>query len=206
MCVQNEYYASTLRLSSMRPQTPLITVALILANILAFWAQLVGGGIALCYRFGLIPAQFLASGDLTPIFSSLFLHDPGTLLHLGCNMAFLAVFGAIVEREIGSLRFLAFYLAAGVAGALLHVAVDPSATVPLVGASGAVFGVMAVAGVLRPRLLGFVVAFGAVEIWRAFAGGVGDASFGCHIGGLVAGALFAALWRNDSEETWEPAR
>lgn len=189
--------ACTLRLSSMRPQTPLITVALILANILAFWAELEGDALAVCYAYGLVPAQFLASGDLTPILSSLFLHDPGALFHLGCNMAFLAVFGAVVEREIGSLRLLVLYLAAGVAGALLHVAVDPSSTLPLVGASGAVFGILAVAGVVRPPLLGFAVAFGAVEIWHAFTGGVGDVSFGCHIGGFVVGVIFAALWRDE---------
>ena len=190
----------------MIPRTfPLVTLSLILANLVAFQAELAGGGLAVCYALGLVPAEFLASGDLAPIFSSLFLHDPETLLHLGCNMAFLAVFGAIVEGELGSLRFLALYLAAGVAGALLHVAVDPGSTLPLVGASGAIFGVMAVAGVVRPPLLGFAVAFGAVEIWHAFAGGVGDVSFGCHLGGLIAGAVFAALWRNDVNDALETA-
>lgn len=176
---------------------PVATFGLILANLAAFQAELAAGGLSSCYAHGLVPAQFLETGDLAPVFSSLFLHDPGTVFHLGCNMAFLAVFGTVVEREIGSLRFLAFYLAAGVAGGLLHIAVDPSATTPLVGASGAIFGLVAVAGVLRPPLLGFAVAFGAVEIWHAFTGGVGDVSFGCHLGGLIAGAVFAALWRDD---------
>ena len=74
---------------------------------------------------------------------------------------------------------------------------DPSATEPLVGASGAIFGLVAVAAALRPPLLGFAVAFGAVEVFHAFTGGAGTASFGCHIGGLCAGVLFAALWRDE---------
>jgi membrane associated rhomboid family serine protease len=113
-------------------------------------------------------------------------------------MAFLAVFGTLVEGSLGFLRFLTLYLVAGVAGALLHVAVDPVATIPLVGASGCVFGILAVAGVLRPHLLGFVMAFAGIEIWHAFAGGAENVSFACHLGGLGAGALFAALWREDN--------
>jgi len=182
----------------MRP--PIATIALILANTAVFSLERAQGGLDACYAHGLIPAKFLATGDAAPIVSSLFLHDPGTVFHLGCNMAFLALFGAVVEREIGALRLVCLFLAAGVLGGLLHVAVSPSAVEPLVGASGAVFGVMAVAGVLRPRLLGFVLAFGAVEVFHAFTGGVGNVSFGCHIGGLVAGALFAALWRDDALE------
>ncbi len=188
----------------MAPRTlPLVTLGLILANLAVFGLELAQGGLDACYAYGLVPAQLMASGDLTPIFSSLFLHDPEALFHLGCNMAFLTVFGTVVEREIGSLPYLALYLAAGVAGALLHVAVDPSSTLPLVGASGAVFGLVAVAGVVRPPLLGFAVAFGAVEVWHAFTGSVDDVSFGCHIGGFVMGVVFAALWRD--EGTWETA-
>lgn len=172
---------------------PLITIALIIANVAIFGLELAHGGLDVCYAHGLIPAKFLASGELSAVFSSLFLHDPETLLHLGCNMAFLAIFGTVVEREIGSLRFLALFLAAGVLGGLLHVAVAPGATEPLVGASGAVFGVLAVAAVLRPSLLGFVAAMGAVEVFHACTGGVGDVSFGCHIGGLAAGVLFAPV-------------
>jgi membrane associated rhomboid family serine protease len=178
----------------------MVTVALILANLLAFAWELSQGGLEACYAHGLVPAKFLATGEVAPLVTSVFLHDPGTLFHLGCNMAFLAVFGPVVEREIGSLRLLALFLAAGVAGALMHVAVAPEATEPLVGASGAVFGVLTVAGVVRPRLLGFALAFGAVEVWHAFAGGAEGVSFGCHLGGLVAGALFAALWRDDALE------
>lgn len=174
---------------------PIATALLILANIAVFWLE---GGIDACYAHGLAPAKFLATGGVAPLVTSLFLHDPGTVLHLGCNMAFLALFGTVVERDLGALRLLALFLAGGILGGLLHVAVAPGATEPLVGASGAVFGVMAVAGILRPRLVGFAVAMGAIEVFHAFAGGVEGVSFGCHIGGLVAGVLFGALWRDDA--------
>jgi membrane associated rhomboid family serine protease len=177
---------------------PVATLSLIVANLAAFRIELAEGGLETCYAHGLAPAKFLATGDAAPVLSSMFLHDPGTVLHLGCNMAFLAFFGTVVEREIGALRFLVLFLAAGILGGLMHIAVAPGATEPLVGASGAVFGVVAVAAVLRPRLLGFAVALGAVEVFHAFTGGVGTVSFGCHIGGLVAGALFGALWRDDA--------
>lgn len=184
---------------------PLVTVALILANVLAYWLELASGGQAFCERFGLVPAHFMSTGDITPLVSSMFLHDPSSLLHLGGNMAFLALFGAIVEGALGGLPFLAVYLLAGVAGGLLHVEVDPKALDPLVGASGAIFGLIAVAAALRPRLLGFAVAFAGVEVWHSFTGGEGAVSFGCHLGGLAAGVLIVMLLRVTGSEALEAA-
>ena len=185
---------------------PLVTFALIAANFLAFQIELASGGMVACRAHGLVPARFLASGDWAPVFESLFLHDPSGLTHLGMNMLVLGLFGTVVERSVGHLRFLALYLAAGVLGGLLHVLVDPGSTQPLVGASGAIFGVVAVAGILRPRLLGFVVALGSIQVWHAFAGDGGDASFGAHIGGLVVGAICGAVWRGiDDDDVLEAA-
>jgi membrane associated rhomboid family serine protease len=87
----------------------------------------------------------------------------------------------------------------------MHVLVGPAATTPLVGASGAIFGVMAVAGALRPRLLGFIVAFVGINVFHAFAGGSGNVSFGCHIGGFVAGFLVVVLLRAVGSEALEAA-
>jgi membrane associated rhomboid family serine protease len=173
----------------VRPPLPIATFALAVAILAVFGIELAGDGQALCEAYGLIPAapSFVAA------LLSLFLHDPANVWHIGGNLVFLVVFGSIVERALGHMRFLGPYAASGVAGAALHVLIDPSATTPLVGASGAVFGVMAVAAVLRPRLLGFVVAFGLAEVFHVLAGGDGNASAACHIGGLVAGALLAAL-------------
>jgi membrane associated rhomboid family serine protease len=180
---------------------PLFTVALILANLLVYSLELAPGGQGLCQAFGLIPSHFVPGALL----SSLFLHDPSSLLHLGGNMAFLAVFGTIVERELSGFRFLALYLAAGVLGGLTHVLVDPNSAAPLVGASGCLFGLIAVAGVLRPRLLGFAVAFVGLNIWHAFTGGSDGVSFGCHLGGFVAGFLFVSVMRMTEDEALETA-
>lgn len=182
---------------------PVITLILVALNCLAFLAEPASTGSAFFSHYGLVPAAFARTGDLHPVFTSLFLHNPTGLVHIAGNMAFLAVFGAVVERELGGIRFLAVYLAAGFAGGLLHVLVDPSSTTPLVGASGAVFGVLAVAAAVRPRLLGFAVAFAGVEIWHAVTGGTGDVSFGCHLGGFAAGVLAVAALRATGSEALE---
>lgn len=174
----------------MATTTAPMTSALAVTTLGAYGFELAGGGMAVCEAYGLVPA----APTLGTALSSLFLHDPTGWGHLVGNLTCMVIFGAVVEREIGSWRLLALYLAAGVLGALLHVVVDPSSAIPLVGASGAIFGLMAVAGALRPRLLGFVVAFAGFEIWRAFTNDAGGASFGCHLGGLAAGAIFAAFW------------
>jgi rhomboid family protein len=168
---------------------PIFTIYLIAANFFAYDVELFNGGQAFCEAHGLVPAHL----EVSSIFSSFFLHDPAGWLHIGGNMIFLAVFGTIVEREIGHLRFLALYLAAGVGGALMHILVNPTSGDTLVGASGAIFGLMAVAGVLRPRLLGFVAAFVGLNIWYALAGTGGAVSFGDHLGGFAVGAMFVVV-------------
>jgi membrane associated rhomboid family serine protease len=189
----------------VRQNMPLVTIALILANLAVYALERASGGQAFCEAFGMIPAHFVHGGALEPLFTSLFLHDPSSLLHLGGNMVFLAFFGTIVERELGGLPFLVVYLLAGVAGGLMHVAVSPSAVEPLVGASGAIFGLIAVAAALRPRLLGFAVAFAGIEVFHAFTGGEGAVSFGCHIGGLAAGVCIVLLLRVVGSEALETA-
>ncbi len=189
----------------MKPRAPLFTALLIAANFLAYGLELEAGGQTACEAYGLVPTRFVRSGELGPIFSSLFLHVPGDITHIGGNMLFLAVFGVLVERALGHLRFLGLYLAAGVLGALMHVLVSPTAAEPLVGASGAIFGVLAVAAVLRPRLLGFVVCFVGLNVWHAFFGGAGNVSFGCHIGGFCAGFFVALIMRATDSEALETA-
>jgi membrane associated rhomboid family serine protease len=173
----------------------MVTALLVALNLLAFGFELAYGIEPTCYAYGLIPAHFTASGLL----GGLFLH--ASWIHLGGNMACLAFAGTVVERTIGGLRFLALYLAAGVLGGLLHVQVDPTALEPMVGASGAICGVLAVMGALRPRLLGFVVGFVLVNVWYALAGGGGggEVSFGTHIGGFAVGVLAVAGMRVTSE-------
>ena len=169
---------------------PFLTVLLVLANLAVY---LLGGDQAACQTYGLIPATFMNSGNLEPVFSAMFLH--ANLTHLVGNLVFLALFGVITETEIGHIRFAFLYFAAGIGGALLHVATDPSATNAMVGCSGCVFGLIALVAARRPRFLGCALAFGAVEIWHALIGGAGSVSFGAHLGGLAIGVFFALLMR-----------
>lgn len=184
---------------------PLVTLALILANVLAYRLELASGGQAFCELYGLVPAHLAHGGALSPLVSSLFLHDPESLFHIAGNMTFLAIFGALVERALGSVRFLALYVVAGVAGGLTHCLVAPGSADPLVGASGAICGVLAVAGAIYPRLLGFVVAFMGIQLFHAFFEGAGNVSFGCHIGGFVAGFAVVLLLRVTDSEALETA-
>jgi membrane associated rhomboid family serine protease len=188
-----------------RRSAPVVTLLLVATNLLAYALELASGGQAPCEAYGLVPARFMRTGAVEPLFSSLFLHDPESLIHLGGNMAFLVLFGVIVEQALGHLSFLGVYLLAGAAGGLLHVFVGPASTEPLVGASGAIFGIIAVAGVLRPRLMGFVAAFVGINVFHAFTGGDGNVSFGCHIGGFCVGFLVVLLLKACNSEVLEAA-
>ena len=124
---------------------PLVTWLLIVANILVFlsYAGALGDPRLLASvwdDWALIPAEVVAGDDRFTVLTSMFLH--GGWLHLAGNMLFLWVFGDNLEDEMGHLGFLAFYLASGVAAALAQIASDPATGVPMVGASGAVAGVM----------------------------------------------------------------
>lgn len=168
-----------------------VTVLLAVAMAATYGVELGGDGAAFCRTYGFVPAK----SEFGTAFSSLFLHDPSSFLHLGGNLIFLVAFGVIVEKELGGVALLALFAAAGLGGACVHYLVDPVSTTPLVGASGAIFGILAVAGVLRPRLLGFVIVFGAINVWHAFFGADGSTSAACHIGGLLTGAVAAGVTR-----------
>lgn len=191
------------RRSAPARTAPLVTLVLVAANLVTYAAELASGGQAACNAYGLVPARFIRSGDLGPIFSSMFLH--ANLTHLAGNLVFLVLFGTVVERSLGHVCFVGLYFMSGVAGAFLHVMVDPSASNAMVGCSGCLFGLFAVAGVLRPRLLGFIIAFVAINVWTAFAGGEGDVSFGAHLGGFFAGFLVVVLMRATGSEALETA-
>jgi membrane associated rhomboid family serine protease len=138
---------------------PLVTVALVVVNVLAFLYELaLGDGVeAFISAAGVVPAEFLCRCDLPPpdvgpfwvtLLTSQFLH--GGWLHLGGNMLYLWIFGDNVEDAFGHLGYLAFYLAGGVMAGLVQVVVDPSSQVPSLGASGAIAAVLAAYVVLFP--------------------------------------------------------
>lgn len=137
-------------------RTPYVTWLLIAANVLAYlWesALVMAGQVRVVFDWGLVPARFLADpvGQLPTVVTSMFLHAPDTWWHLGGNMLFLAVFGDNVEDALGRWRYVGFYFLSGLVAALAQVAVDPQALVPMVGASGAIAGVLAAYGSLHPR-------------------------------------------------------
>src|ERR1700686_574662 len=163
-------------------------------------------------QYAVIPADITAGRHLGTLITSMFLH--ASLLHVGGNMLFLWIFGNNVEDKLGEIRFLGIYFAAGIAGSLLQVYITPTSTVPMLGASGALSGLLA-AYVLyfpRARVLTFIVPFFfitifaylvigywiALQLFDAFLGlGVtgGGVAYFAHIGGFASGLILAILLR-----------
>jgi membrane associated rhomboid family serine protease len=200
-------------------RAPVVTVALASANLAAFLWQVAVVGLPLSVRIGgVIPYEILTWRDVVPtdlvpppftVLTSMFLH--GGFMHIAGNMLFLWIFGNNVEDALGRAKFLAFYLACGVAAALAQVAASAVAAdghallVPMVGASGAIAGVLAAYMVLFPhaRILTFIPLFlGLVRVpaslylglWflvqlvsAVFGDAGGGVAFMAHVGGFVTG-------------------
>jgi membrane associated rhomboid family serine protease len=238
-------------------RTAWVTYGVIGLNVLA-WLTVQGAGSELplaksVCELGLIPGELtgaLPPGTSFPIgegllcltdpgrqvgnvFTSMFLH--GGWLHLLGNMWFLWIFGNNIEDSMGHLRFVVFYLTCGVAAALLQVVLGPASPIPMVGASGAISGVMGAYLVLYPRVRVFaMVPIGIIPIsialpawtmllyWIAIQtfGGLasvvaeqrGGVAFWAHIGGFLAGVVLIKLFaRPDDVQAhrrghWEPRR
>ena len=202
--------------------TPWIVRSLIAANVGLFifeWMQ--GPNLeAFLYRFGLVPAHWdlLSLGEwfrmpnpATALVTSQFLH--GGIAHLGFNMLYLWIFGDNVEDRLGPARFLALYLGSGIAAGLTQFAVQPSSAVPMIGASGAIAGVLGAYFLLFPyarivTLLPLLITWEFIELpafvflglWfvlQWFQGlsslgqltSVGGVAFWAHVGGFVSGLL-----------------
>jgi len=195
-------------------RVPLVTLALIAVNaavFLAYWLGLAPAAVdRLLFDWGLVPGRLMQTGDWVTVISSMFLH--GGWMHLLGNMLFLWIFGDNLEELMGGARFLLFYLASGIAAAALQVAADPGSGLPMVGASGAIAGVMGGYLLLYPRarvdvLFIFVIFFRIVPvpawivlgIWFALQllGGfstpsdMGGVAYWAHAGGFAAGLALA---------------
>lgn len=179
--------------------TPYITVTIIVLNGLAWFYELAlpRDVLPLFLQFyGVVPADFSAP----TLISSMFLH--GSWSHVIGNMWYLWIFGDNIEDQLGHGRFIVFYLLCGVAAALGHVAMDPSSTLPTIGASGAIAGVMGAYFVLYPhsRVLTLVPLWFYFEIFeipaifllgfwflmQLFSAGAIAATAGTHGGGGIA--------------------
>ncbi len=221
---------------TLRPAV--VTVGLITLNIAA-WILVQGMGAeptlshSVCH-LGLIPGEFLGrvtGGEVVPMgrqvctldqpghplapLTSMFLH--GSWLHLLGNMWFLWIFGNNVEDVMGRVRFAVFYLLCGLAAAGAQVAASPASTIPMVGASGAIGGVLGSYVLLYPRagittfvFLGFwartlvIPAVWMLGYWFVLqllsgtfsSGDGGGVAFWAHVGGFLAGMLLTPLFRN----------
>ena len=137
-----------------RSSFPWATLSLISLNLVVFIIQIVfiplGNWPALFQQFGLVPAQFMAGTIGLSILTALFLH--GGLFHLLGNIFFLWLFGDNVEEKFGTIRFLLFYLACGLAASLGHICFNKTSSAPLIGASGAISGIMGAYLFLFPKI------------------------------------------------------
>jgi membrane associated rhomboid family serine protease len=226
---------------------PVVTVTFIAVNVIAyfFWQQ---GGLSLgepsgrhftcnLFDYAQIPYEITHPGEQVPapqgcappttatwvtLFTSMFMH--GGLLHLGGNMLFLWIFGNNVEDSMGPLKFIAFYVIGGLAATGLQVAINPDATVPTVGASGAIAGVLGGYLILFPRArvitLVFIIFFVTIielpAIWilgfwfvqqllfgyfdLGSQGGEGGVAYFAHIGGFVFGLLAIRLFADQRKQ------
>lgn len=142
-------------------RTPFVTLALMFINTIVFIISFFQGPQAfqlITFQYGYIPAEFVGGVEITPmmpaspyvtVFTSMFMH--GGWLHLIGNMLFMWIFGNNVEDYLGHVKFLIFYLVAGLAAVALYTLFSPHSEIPLVGASGAIAGVMGSYLVLHPK-------------------------------------------------------
>lgn len=186
------------------------------------------------FEFGMIPARLFGTGELradiaavpawSTLLTSMFMH--GSWLHLGLNMLFLWIFGDNVEDSMGHLRYAVFYLVCGIAAAMTQALIHPDSTIPMVGASGAISGILGAYLLLHPyatvRVLIVIVVFVTIVhvpalfvlgLWfftqlmsAAFSptGGPGIA-FWAHVGGFVAGMALVPVFKQKDVPLFQPA-
>ena len=205
-----------------------VTFWLLVANLaIAALMALAGSPDAIYIHWGFVPGRFLTefgAGELLTVVSSMFLH--GGLLHVAGNLIFLWVFGRLAEQALGSRRFGALYIGAGVAAAAAQLLVDPASLVPMIGASGAISGVLGAAIVLRPRervviftpltlfipftmsILTFGVVWVGLQVLGMFSGDLFGMpiAYAAHIGGFVAGYWLARVWALQRPARQRPER
>ena len=206
--------------------TPVVTIVLIAVNVLVFLCELsLGRNVdQFTLYWGLVPAAF----SWVTVVTSMFLH--GGFLHVAGNMLYLWIFGDNVEDRMGHGRFLVFYLLCGVAAALAQTISQPDSVVPMVGASGAIAGVMGAYFVLYPKsrivtLIPLFFFFQVIEvpailflgIWflMQFISGLGSivtvatgqaaggVAFWAHVAGFVAGISGVVVFRRPERQRVE---
>lgn len=204
---------------------PFVTIGLIATNIIVFIWEIVSpmGGEKIAFLYGAIPYNLITlkmahAQMVSPpatVLVSMFLH--GGFLHVGGNMLYLWIFGDNIEDALGHSRFLLFYLFSGVVAAYSYAVTDPRSMVPMIGASGAISGVLGAYILLFPRakvhtilFFGFfwqivripaVFVLGFWMLLQVFSGLLnsgslqhGGVAWFAHVGGFVSGLLTIKLW------------
>ena len=202
-----------------------VTIALIVINVLAFLIELGQPSERALNSFieawGVVPREYAMRHDLPPLipfpfwttlFTSMFLH--GGWMHLGGNMLYLWIFGDNVERAMGSARYVAFYVVCGLAAGLAHIAFSSGSSVPSIGASGAISGVLGGYLLLFPQnrvrvltrggiatvpavyVLGFWIVIQLISGLGSIAqtSETGGVAYMAHIGGFVAGLALVKVF------------
>lgn len=197
--------------------SPIVTTALIVTNVLFFLVELNGGN-EFIQRWSFIPSRFAEdpASNWPTIFTAMFMH--GGWMHLFGNMLYLYIFGDNVEENFGHVKYLAFYLIAGIAATFAQFYFNPHSNIPNVGASGAIAGVLgaylllfpqARVDVLVARAVMSMPALIVIGFWfvlQLFSGvgsiartdetaDAGGVAYMAHVGGFVAGLAIALLFR-----------
>jgi membrane associated rhomboid family serine protease len=218
--------------------TPIVTWMLIAVNTVIFLYQVSLGpkGLQFVYQYGAIPAvvtgeaslpkQFVAIPPFLSIFTSMFLH--GGWLHLIGNMWYLWIFGNNIEEAMGRLRYLVFYIVCGLTASLSHILLNAGSTLPSIGASGAIAGVLGAYLLLYPRArvltfvvliffirllyipAGFILGFWfLLQLMNSSAAGSqnsGGVAVWAHIGGFIAGLVLVGLFKKKEVRFFNPPR
>lgn len=223
-----------LRDDNPRRTFPFITYTLIALNVVAFvWELSLGPRLdEALFRSAFIPARYWIAGnwgfDLFTIVFSMFLH--GGLMHIGSNMLYLWIFGDNIEDRLGHAGYLLFYVGCGALAAMAQAVADPLSFVPMIGASGAIAGVMGAYFLLYPQsriltVVFLVIFLDIIEIPAVFLLGLwfllqvahgalssgepgGGVAFWAHVGGFAAGAvvgLYLRARRGSERHYWDGA-
>ena len=202
---------------------PLVTITIIIANVLVFFLELTGGE-AFVKQWSVIPADIAAGRHLITLVTAMFMH--AGWLHIIGNMVFLWAFGPEIEDAMSRPRYLVFYLLSGLAASIAQIALMPASTVPNLGASGAIAGVMGAFLITYPRdQIRTLILFGwftqitvipaalLIGLWfltQLFSelGAVakmqtGGVAYAAHVGGFIFGAAAGRIFETTRRIQWD---
>ena len=178
--------------------------ALIISCVVVFFLQIfdrMAGAPSFTYKFGLSPALVTHNFYLWQLVTYIFLHDTGQVFHILFNMLGLWMFGSELESVWGSRQFIKFFFICGIGAGLLTVLLSPNSGTPTIGASGAIYGILAAYGILFPRRIiifiifpiearWFVLGLGVMAFISSLSASGGGIAYVAHIGGMLCGLLY----------------